>query len=52
MGRMTHRFLAGDGLLLNRELRNEPKAAHHGVPEVCAQGVCPRPPDDAPLFCS
>jgi hypothetical protein len=34
MGRMTNRFLARYGLLLNRKLRNEPKAAHPAVPEA------------------
>ena len=38
MGRMKNRFLAGYGRLLNRKLRNEPKAAHLAVPDVCAQG--------------
>jgi hypothetical protein len=34
MGRMTDRFLAGYELLLNRKIRNEPKAADPGVPEA------------------
>jgi hypothetical protein len=34
MGRMTNRFLASYGLPLKPKLRNEPKPAHPGMPEV------------------
>jgi hypothetical protein len=34
MGRMTNHFLTSYGLVLNRKLRNEPKAAHPGMPQA------------------
>jgi hypothetical protein len=34
MGRMTNRFLASYGLVLNRKIRNEPKASNPGVPQA------------------
>jgi hypothetical protein len=34
MGRMTNRFLANGALPPKPKLRNEPKDAHSGVPEV------------------
>jgi hypothetical protein len=41
MGRMTNRFLDSYGLLLNRKLRNEPKATHPVCP-MCVPKVWAR----------